>query len=215
MNQNIEWIFSKQIVDYQDALNFMQKRVEGISLGKERECIWFLEHNNLYTAGTSAKSSDLLDPNKFPVYEAGRGGEYTYHGPGQRIVYIMLDLKKRKKQDVRLFVSNLERIIINTIAHFNIQGFTREGRIGVWVNKNNQEVKIAALGIRLKRWVTYHGIAININPNLNNFSGIVPCGIKEYGVTSLADLGLNIDITKFDEFLKQEIISVFGDSFKN
>lgn len=200
----MEWKFSKNPVEYADALAFMNKRVEAIHNGEAAECIWLLEHPPLYTAGTSAKDSDLLD-NRFPVYEAGRGGEYTYHGPGQRVAYVMLDLKRRqKKPDVKKYVWQLEEWIIRTLAEFDVKGERRCGRVGIWVKRDEgREDKIAAIGVRIRRWVTLHGIAINVNPDLSHFGGIVPCGIKEHGVTSLADLGKVHDFDALDTALKK------------
>lgn len=206
---NIEWKYSQDLIPYQEALEFMQQRVAAIAADTAKECVWFLEHPPLYTAGTSAKISDLLAPVRFPVYEAGRGGQYTYHGPGQRVVYVMLNLKKRHKQDVRLFVQLLEQWIINTLQHFDIKGETRPDRIGVWVKTGHSEAKIAALGIRLRKWISFHGIAINISPNLNHFLGIVPCGIKDYGVTSFEDLGIKTTLLSVDKVLKKEFIHLF------
>lgn len=203
----MEWKISKEKEDYLQAVHLMEARAAAIRSGEKEELVWLLEHPPLYTAGTSAKHSDLLDNKTFPVYKTGRGGQYTYHGPGQRIAYVMLDLKKRTP-DVRLFVKNLERWIITTLAAFGIEGDVREGRIGVWVKKP-QEAKIAALGIRIRQWVTYHGIAINIHPDLTHYSGIVPCGIKEYGVTSLKELGVGVTMQEFDEQLIKSFHLIF------
>lgn len=205
----MEWKISKEPVDYEYAVAEMEKRVQSIRAGEKDELVWLLEHKPLYTAGTSANDADLLDNNGFPVYKTGRGGQYTYHGPGQRIAYIMLDLKKRTP-DVRLFVSQLEECIIMTLAEFGIKGEIREGRVGVWVreslcgsNLENKESKIAALGIRIRQWVTYHGIAVNIDPDLSHYNGIIPCGITEHGVTSLNALGFVTSLEEFDsKFIK-------------
>ncbi len=199
----MQWQASTDPVHYPDAVAAMEKRVQEIISGQADELIWLLEHPSLYTAGTGAKESDLLDSRGFPVYKSGRGGQYTYHGPGQRIAYVMLDLRKRNP-DIRAFVKQLERCIIMTLAAFGVIGEIREGRVGVWVAGNTwQESKIAALGIRIRKWVTFHGISINIHPDLSHYEGIVPCGIREYGVTSLKALGIHPSMEKFDrEFMK-------------
>ena len=206
----IEWKHTDGLVPYEEALAFMEARVADISAGTASECIWLLEHPPLYTAGTSAKREDLVAPDRFPVYEARRGGQYTYHGPGQRVVYVMLDVAKRGR-DVRCFVRDLERWVINTLAEFNVTGEIREGRVGVWVEREDKpltatgaktEEKIAAIGIRLRKWVSFHGISINVEPDLEHFSGIVPCGITEHGVTSLVDLGLPVTMDDLDVTLK-------------
>ena len=206
----IEWKHTDGLVPYAKALAFMEARVADISAGTASECIWLLEHPPLYTAGTSAKREDLVAPDRFPVYEARRGGQYTYHGPGQRVVYVMLDVAKRGR-DVRCFVRDLERWVINTLAEFNVTGEIREGRVGVWVEREDKpltatgaktEDKIAAIGIRLRKWVSFHGISINVEPDLEHFSGIVPCGITEHGVTSLVDLGLPVTMDDLDVALK-------------
>ncbi len=204
----MEWKTEKTPVDYPFAVSEMERRVEEIRAGAANELIWLLEHPPLYTAGTSAKPQDLLNP-RFPVYPTGRGGEYTYHGPGQRVAYVMLDLRKRGP-DVRAYVCMLEDWIIRSLGHFDVKGERRAGRIGIWVDLsrygglNGQEAKIAAVGIRIRRWVTYHGVAININPDLSHFGGIVPCGISEHGVTSLAALGVEGSLEDFDAALKAE-----------
>ena len=207
--QEIDFIYSNHPVPYEDAVMQMEARVQAIHEGRAKECIWFLEHPPLYTAGTSANENDLLQPDRFPVYKTGRGGQYTYHGPGQRVVYVMLDLGKRNK-DVRKFVANLEAWVINTLDHFNVKGEIREGRVGVWVDRGHgREDKIAAIGIRVRKWVSYHGISINVEPELDHFSGIVPCGIQAHGVTSLVDLGLPVSMTDIDIALKQEFGNLF------
>ena len=193
---------------YAPTLEVMQQHVLQMQDGAVDEAIWLLEHEPVYTAGTSAKADDLLDP-QFPVYETGRGGQYTYHGPGQRIAYVMLDLKKRaqargKEPDLRAYVKQLEQWIIRTCAHFGLEGFIREGRVGVWVNTPKGEAKIAALGIRVQRWVSFHGMALNVNPDLSHYRGIVPCGISEFGVTSLHDLGIEVGMEEVDEVLQRE-----------
>ena len=200
----IEWKISREPVDYQYAITQMEERVKHIRENNAKELIWLLEHNPIYTAGSSAKDADLLNHN-LPVYKTGRGGQYTYHGNGQRIAYVMLDIKKRGG-DIRSFVKQLENWIIKTLAEFGIKGEIREGRVGVWVKTENSEEKIAAIGIRVKNWVSYHGISININPDLSHYNGIIPCGIKEYGVTSLAKLGVNISMEEFDK----ELINTFN-----
>ncbi|WP_019221965.1 lipoyl(octanoyl) transferase LipB [Bartonella senegalensis] len=214
----VEWKTSNSLVEYPEALRYMQERVENILAKKAHEQVWLLEHPPLYTAGTSAKKKDLLTPHLFPVYEAGRGGEFTYHGPGQRIAYIMLDLKRRK-QDIRAFISALEELIIQMLAKFNIKGERREDRVGVWVQRHNcqstqseshQEDKIAAIGIRVRKWVSFHGIAINVDPHLAHYSGIVPCGITNHGVTSFLDLGLPVTMQDIDIALKQIFEQIFG-----
>lgn len=205
-----EWRYSDDLVSYENALSEMEARVDAIAHGRANELVWSLEHPPLYTAGTSADANDLLDKERFPIYETGRGGQYTYHGPGQRVAYVMLDLKKRNAQDIRAYVKNLEQWIINTLARFNIKGERREGRIGIWVDMGGgKESKIAALGIRVRKWVTFHGIAINVEPDLSHFGGIVPCGISQHGVTSFADLGQFITMEELDVVLKEEFGKIF------
>lgn len=206
----MDWIVEKDPVSYDFAVSEMEKRVAAIREEQGSEAVWLLEHPPLYTAGTSAKSDDLLDA-RFPVYESGRGGEYTYHGPGQRVAYVMLDLKKRQnKPDVRYYVWQLEEWVIQTLAEFNITGERREGRVGIWVvMPDGSESKIAAIGVRIRRWVTYHGMAINVNPDLSHFGGIVPCGIAQHGVTSLEDLGIDASIDDVDHVLREQFIRVF------
>ena len=206
----IEWKFSDGLTDYEDATFFMENRVAEIRNGTAEELVWFVEHPPLYTAGTSSKEADLLAPKKFPVYDAGRGGQYTYHGPGQRVVYVMLDLNKRGK-DVRQYVANLESWIINTLSEFNVIGEKRDGRIGVWVRRDGgREDKIAAIGVRVRKWVTFHGICINVEPDLSHYSGIIPCGISEHGVTSLVDLGLPVNMDDLDAALQRTWPGLFG-----
>jgi lipoyl(octanoyl) transferase len=214
----VEWRVQPGSTPYPDALAFMESRAAAIREGAAGELVWLVEHPPLYTAGTSARLSDLIDPDRFPVFPAGRGGEYTYHGPGQRVAYVMLDLKRRR-EDVRAFVAALEEWIIATLAAFNVRGERREDRVGVWVVRPDRppasdgspaEDKIAAIGIRLRRWVSFHGIAINIEPNLSHFSGIVPCGVTDHGVTSLVDLGLPVSMADLDLALKQAFEEVFG-----
>ncbi len=215
LNKEIEWKYGLDgkdgYVNYETATAFMEQRVADIQAGKAPECIWFLEHPPLYTAGTSARREDLLTPDRFPVYDVGRGGQYTYHGPGQRIAYVMLNLKKRNP-DVRWFVAHLEGWVKNALEEFNVVGETREGRVGIWVDRGNgYEDKIAAIGVRLRKWVTFHGISINVEPDLSHFGGIVPCGIgdEKLGVTSLVDLGLPVTMHDLDMALK----STFETSF--
>ena len=212
MENTPEWRISNSPVPYPGALETMEDRVAAIREGAAGELIWLLEHPPLYTAGTSAKEADLLEPSRFPVYRAGRGGQYTYHGPGQRIVYTMLDLRKRGP-DVRCFVHNLEEWVILALASFNVKGERREGRVGIWVDRGGgREDKIAAIGVRIRRWITFHGISINVEPDLSHFDGIVPCGIGEtgLGVTSLVDLGLPVTMTDLDVALQESFEGVFG-----
>lgn len=213
----VEWLTSEAPVPYDTALAEMEARVAAIAEGRAGEAIWLLEHPPLYTAGTSARPEDLTDPDRFPVYEARRGGQYTYHGPGQRVAYTMLDVGARG-QDVRRFVCQLEDWVIATLAEFNVQGERRAGRVGVWVVRpdkpplpdgSQREEKIAAIGIRLRRWVSFHGISINVEPDLSHFEGIVPCGIREHGVTSLVDLGLPVTMADLDVALRKTFGKVF------
>jgi lipoyl(octanoyl) transferase len=206
------------LAPYAETLAAMEARATAIAAGTADEAIWLLEHPPLYTAGTSSKPADLTDPDRFPVFAAGRGGQYTYHGPGQRVAYVMLDVGKRG-HDVRRFVQQLEHWVIATLAEFNVTGEIREGRVGVWVPRPDQapnpdgsmaEDKIAAIGIRLRRWVSFHGISINVEPDLSHFSGIVPCGIREHGVTSLVDLGLPVTMADLDAALIGQFDQVFG-----
>jgi lipoyl(octanoyl) transferase len=187
----------------------MEAEVLAIAEGAAPERVWLLEHPPLYTAGTSAKESDLVDASRFPVFKTGRGGQYTYHGPGQRVAYVMLDLKKRGS-DVRAFVAMLEEWIIATLAEFGVEGERREDRVGVWVRRGSGEAKIAAIGIRVRRWVTYHGISLNVSPDLSHFDGIVPCGVREHGVTSLADLGIPASMDDVDAALARRFEIIFG-----
>lgn len=212
-----EWLISPGLTDYDHAVATMEARAAAIRAGESDELIWLLEHPPLYTAGVSAKPGDLTQPDRFPVYDSKRGGQYTYHGPGQRVVYVMLDVSNRGK-DVRRFVHDLERWIIATLDEFNIKGEIRDGRVGVWVkrpekpalpNGSLREDKIAALGIRLRKWVSFHGLSINVDPDLSHFEGIVPCGIKEHGVTSLVDLGLPVTMNDVDLALKRTFGNIF------
>ncbi|TKT72785.1 lipoyl(octanoyl) transferase LipB [Afipia massiliensis] len=209
-----EWRVTDSPVAYQDAVDVMEKRAADIAAGLAPELVWLLEHPPLYTSGTSAKPGDLIEA-RFPVFSTGRGGQFTYHGPGQRVVYLMLDLKRRRP-DVRAYVASLEQFTIRTLAAFNVRGERREDRVGVWVARPDKgpayEDKIAAIGVRLKRWVSLHGISINVEPDLTHFSGIVPCGVGDprYGVTSLVDLGLPVTMADVDVALRQAFEDVFG-----
>ena len=201
--EDIEWRESDALVPYEEARAFMEERAAAIRNGTANECVWLLEHPPLFTAGTSADEAELMNPLGFPVYEAGRGGRYTYHGPGQRVGYLMLDLDRRGK-DVRCLVHSLEGWIIDTLRKLGVEAHRADGRIGIWVGEGFGEAKIAALGIRVKRWVTLHGFSINVVPDLSHFGGIVPCGISEFGVTSLHALGKAISIESVDQALKAE-----------
>jgi lipoyl(octanoyl) transferase len=213
---DIEWRISDVPVAYREALAFMEQRAAAIRAGSASECIWLLEHPPLFTAGTSADPAELINPQGFPVFEAGRGGRYTYHGPGQRVGYVMLDLDKRGK-DIRCFVHALEGWMIDTLAEFGVAAHRADGRIGIWVGEGPDEAKIGALGVRVKRWVTLHGFALNVAPDLTHFGGIVPCGIADYGVTSLAELGKQIPLTGVDAALKRsfrQFLKALSDSCK-
>jgi lipoyl(octanoyl) transferase len=201
MPTNIEWQISDSPVPYDEALAFMEERAAAIREGRASECIWLLEHPPLFTAGTSADPAELFNPLALPVYDAGRGGRYTYHGPGQRVGYVMLDLEKRGK-DIRRFVYALEGWMIDALGELGISAHRADGRIGIWVGEGAEEKKIGALGVRVKRWVTLHGFSLNVAPDLSHFSGIVPCGIAEYGVTSIDKLGKQIPMTGVDAALK-------------
>jgi lipoyl(octanoyl) transferase len=210
--QAVEWAVSTGHVPYEAAVEFMEERAAAIADGRAPELVWLLEHAPLYTAGTSAKPDDLLAPDRFPVFETGRGGEYTYHGPGQRVAYVMLDLTKRGR-DVRQFIQNLENWLIASAAQFGVTAGPREGRVGVWVDRGQgKEDKIAAIGVRLRRWVSFHGIAFNVAPDLSHFGGITPCGISNplYGVTSLRDLGHDAELADFDAALHLAFTEIFG-----
>lgn len=210
----MEWIVTERPVAYAPAVAWMEARAAAIHAQTAPECVWLLEHPPLYTAGTSANPADLLD-SRFPVFKTGRGGQYTYHGPGQRVAYVLLDLKRRQP-DVRAYVCKLEDWLIRTLADFGVVGERRAGRVGIWVERRRssgglgQEDKIAAVGVRVRRWVTYHGISLNVDPELEHFTGIVPCGIREHGVTSLADLGRPATLSDVDLVLKQRFLDVFG-----
>lgn len=215
----VVWQVFEGMQPYAEMLAAMEARAEAVAQGCAPEAVWLLEHPPLYTAGTSAQPADLIEPGRLPVYQTGRGGQYTYHGPGQRVAYVMLDLKRRR-QDVRAFVCALEAWVINTLSDFNVKGERRSDRVGVWVTRPEKPVlanglvaedKIAAIGIRLRKWVSFHGIALNVEPDLAHFSGIVPCGIQGYGVTSLVDLGLPVTLQDVDVALKRAFVPVFGD----
>lgn len=211
----IQWTTSSGLVDYESAVAAMEARAAAIAAGEAGELVWLLEHPPLYTAGVSAKDTDLLAPDRFPVFRTGRGGQFTYHGPGQRVAYVMLDLRERGR-DVTKFVKDLEGWIIGALADFNVKGEIRDGRVGVWVERKGpgwaREDKIAAIGVRLRKWVSFHGIAFNVEPDLEHFSGITPCGISapQFGVTSLVDLGLPVTMSDADAALRASFERVFG-----
>ncbi|WP_182084568.1 lipoyl(octanoyl) transferase LipB [Aureimonas sp. ME7] len=214
----VEWTVFDGAMEYPAAVALMEQRAALVAGGQAPEAVFLVEHPPLYTAGTSAQASDLLDGARFPVFASGRGGEYTYHGPGQRVAYVILDLKRRR-QDVRAFVAALERWVISTLGDFHIKGERREGRVGVWVRRPERpptiegetaEDKIAAIGIRIRRWVSFHGISLNVDPDLDHFDGIVPCGIRGHGVTSLTDLGIPVTMLEVDSFLRARFEEVFG-----
>lgn len=213
-----DWLISDRTVPYEEALATMESRVADILAGRAPELVWLLEHPPLYTAGTSSKDIDLLQPARFPVHVAGRGGQYTYHGPGQRVAYVMMDLRRRR-QDVRRFVSDLEEWTIRTLGRFNVAAERRADRVGVWVVRPDKqplpdgrprEDKIAAIGVRIRHWVSFHGLSINVEPDLSHYAGIVPCGIAEHGVTSLVDLGLPVTLADLDAALAETFVEVFG-----
>jgi lipoyl(octanoyl) transferase len=208
LNSRIEWRISDNPIAYPEALEAMEERAAAIADGGASELVWLLEHPPVYTAGTSANDADLIDA-RFPVYRTGRGGQFTYHGPGQRVGYVMLNLRQRKP-DVRGFVRDLEQWLIETLAQFNIKGERRDGRVGIWVVRGSREDKIAALGVRIRRWVTFHGVSLNVEPDLSHFDGIVPCGIRQHGVTSLADLGVPATMADVDVAMKQSFEKIFG-----
>ncbi|WP_375570371.1 lipoyl(octanoyl) transferase LipB [Seohaeicola saemankumensis] len=215
----VEWITTPGFTDYREAEQQMERRAAAIAAGTAPELIWLLEHAPLYTAGTSARIEDLTDPDRFPVHPSKRGGQYTYHGPGQRVIYVMLDVGRRG-HDVRRFVQQLEAWVIETLAAFGVEGHIREGRVGVWVERPDKprgpagalaEDKIAAIGIRLRKWISFHGISINLDPELEHFSGIVPCGITQHGVTSLRDLGHDVSMAELDAALQKSFGTIFGE----
>ncbi|MDP1630337.1 MAG: lipoyl(octanoyl) transferase LipB [Caulobacter sp.] len=209
----VGWAVSRAPVPYPEAVAAMEARAEAIARGEAGELVWLLEHPPLYTAGVSAKRGDLIAPDRFPVFASGRGGQYTYHGPGQRVAYVMLDLTRRSR-DVRAFVAALEAWVIGALADFNVEGQLRDGRVGVWVERKgpgwSREDKIAAIGVKLRRWVSFHGVSLNVEPDLDHFGGIVPCGVAEHGVTSLVDLGLPVTMDEADAALKASFERVFG-----
>ncbi|CAN7412748.1 lipoyl(octanoyl) transferase LipB [Brevundimonas sp. LjRoot202] len=209
-----EWAVSTGYVDYPFAVEAMEARAAAIAAGEAPELVWLLEHPPLYTAGVSSRDSDLLEADRFPVHRTGRGGQFTYHGPGQRVAYVMLDLNRRGK-DVRAFVRGLEQWIIGALGEFGVAADVREGRVGVWVERKgpgwSREDKIAAIGVKVRKWVSFHGISLNVEPDLGHFSGIVPCGINEHGVTSLVDLGVPATLDEADEALRVSFRRVFGD----
>lgn len=213
LEPTVGWRVAPHPVAYPDALAFMEARVKAIAEGTAGELIWLIEHPPLYTAGTSANAADLVAPDRFPVYTAGRGGQYTYHGPGQRVAYVMLDVRRRGG-DVRAFVHDLEGWLIDALAAFGVVGETRADRVGVWVRRPERgpgaEDKIAAIGIRLRRWVSFHGVSLNVAPDLEHFSGIIPCGVRQHGVTSLADLGIRASMADVDEALRDAFARRFG-----
>ena len=214
----VDWLISDGLVPYERAVAEMEARANAIAAGTAGEAVWLLEHPPLYTAGTSARPEDLTDPDRFPVFETRRGGQYTYHGPGQRVVYVMLDLNRRGR-DIRAFVQALEGWVIATLGEFGVTGEIRDGRVGVWVSRPEKppladgtprEDKIAAIGIRLRKWVSFHGLSINVEPDLSHFDGIVPCGIQDHGVTSLVDLGLPVTMADVDAALKRSFAGALG-----
>lgn len=211
LGTKVEWDISDTLVAYDEAQARMDARVQAIRRGEAPELVWLLEHPPLYTAGTSARTEELLDPNRFPVHNAGRGGKHTYHGPGQRIGYVMLDLRRRGA-DVRGFVHDLEEWMIRTLDRFAVKGERRPGRVGIWVDRGGgREEKIGAIGVRIRHWVSFHGVALNVDPDLSHFSGIVPCGIAEHGVTSLAALGIPVSMAEVDSALVGSFAEIFGD----
>jgi lipoyl(octanoyl) transferase len=211
----VEWVIADGLMPYLEAVAEMEARVAAIADGRACECVWLVEHPPLYTAGTSARAADLIEHGRLPVFASGRGGQYTYHGPGQRVAYVMLDLGRRRP-DLRVFVGALEQWVISTLAAFSLRGERRHGRIGVWVRRPEKgegaEDKIAAIGIRVRRWVSFHGISVNVEPDLAHYAGIVPCGIRGHGVTSLADLGLTVTMPEFDMALRRAFEGVFGET---
>ncbi len=206
---SVAWETADHPVPYPQAVERMEREAAAIAEGLAPERVWLIEHPPLYTAGTSAKDADLIAPDRFPVFTTGRGGQYTYHGPGQRVGYVMLNLRARGS-DVRAFVSGLEQWLIDTLALFGVVGERREDRVGVWVRMGADEAKIAAIGIRVRRWVTFHGVSLNVDPDLTHFSGIVPCGVSEHGVTSLADLGVKATMAEVDAAMKRTFLEIFG-----
>ncbi len=209
-SRDLDWRISDSLVPYEEAQAEMSARVDAIHAGTAAEQVWLLEHPPLYTAGTSAQDTDLVAPDLFPVFRTGRGGQFTYHGPGQRIGYVMLDLKQRK-EDIRAYVRDLEEWLIRTLASFNVKGERREGRVGIWVDEGGgRESKIAAIGVRIRHWITFHGVSLNVEPDLSHYRGIVPCGISQHGVTSLAAQGIMVSMPEVDAALKVAFKEVFG-----
>ena len=207
----VEWSLAPGLVPYPDAVAAMEERVAGILARRAPEQVWLLEHPPLYTAGTSARADDLLEASGLPVFKSGRGGQYTYHGPGQRVAYVMLDLAARGRMDLRCFVRDLEHWLIDTLATFGVVGERREGRVGIWVaTEGGGEAKIAAIGVRVRRWITFHGVSLNVAPDLGHYRGIVACGIREHGVTSLAALGIDTSMAEVDRALRRNFDAVFG-----
>jgi lipoyl(octanoyl) transferase len=213
----MKFIQKSGLLDYQQTLQQMEEKVAEIIDGIAEDEIWFLEHSPVYTAGTSAEDGDLIDDNNFPVFKVGRGGKYTYHGPGQRIIYLMLNLKNYyQPPDLKKFVCNLEQVVIDSLQEIGIESFRRAGRVGIWVfDMLGKEAKIAAIGIRVRKWVSFHGISVNINPNLSHFNGIVPCGISEFGVTSLQEMGVEITMEQFDKILQKNLLKYFSQCIVN
>jgi lipoyl(octanoyl) transferase len=208
----VAWEIASAPVPYPDAVAVMEERAAAIAVGRARELVWLLEHPPIYTAGTSARPADLVMPERFPVYRTGRGGQFTYHGPGQRVAYVMLDLRRRGT-DIRTFVAGIERWLILTLERFGVVGERREDRVGIWVGRPGpppREDKIAAIGVRVRRWVSLHGISLNVDPDLDHFTGIVPCGVRDHGVTSLADLGVATTMAEVDQALRESFLQVFG-----
>ena len=209
----VAWELAAAPVLYPQAVAAMEERAAAIAEGEAQELVWLLEHPPIYTAGTSARAADLVVPERFPVYRTGRGGQFTYHGPGQRVAYVMLDLRRRGT-DIRTFVAGLERWLILTLASFGVVGERREDRVGIWVSRAGppaREDKIAAIGVRVRRWVSLHGISLNVDPDLDHFAGIVPCGVRDHGVTSLADLGIVASLADVDRALRDSFVHVFGE----
>jgi len=213
----VEWVVAEGLTRYPEAVDEMERIAAEIAAGNARERVWLVEHPPLYTAGTSSHDGDLVETARFPVYHSGRGGQYTYHGPGQRVAYVMLDLNRRTP-DLRLYVAALESWLIATLAEFNIRGERREDRVGVWVRRPDKgpstEDKIAAIGIRVRRWVTFHGISLNVEPDLSHYSGIIPCGVRQHGVTSLVDLGIPVTMPEVDAVMHKSFSAIFGTAIK-
>jgi lipoyl(octanoyl) transferase len=207
-NMKVEYNTDNSPVEYLDAINFMEQRIADIHNHKASEMLWFLEHPPIYTAGTNSNPSELLNLNDIPTYQTGRGGKHTYHGPGQRIIYLMLDLRARE-QDLRKYVANVEDWVIASLKELGLTSMRKEGRIGIWTESPLGEAKIAAIGIRVRKWITYHGVSINVNPDLEHYKGIIPCGIKEFGVTSLKQLGYDISYRELDDILKSKFHDFF------